>query len=65
MRWLNDRDLLVASIPKREVFRQVGWLGQSGKFYDNDGEPAKHEPGSFTPIYIHLESEEMHDVSTL
>lgn len=53
MRWLNNTDLLVA---ERAVFRQVGWLGQSGTFYPLNRPPnAIMEPGSFAPIYQQLD----------
>ena len=38
----------------RLVYRQIGWLGQSGAFYaiDGDADPMRHEPGSFAPIWV-------------
>lgn len=37
----------------RLVYRQIGWLGQSGAFYAIGGgaDPMQHEPGSFAPIW--------------
>ena len=37
-------------------FRQIGWHGQSGAFYAFDEDPSKHEPGSFGPVWIEVES---------
>lgn len=34
------------------VFRQIGWHGQSGAFYALGEDPSKHEPGSFSPLWI-------------
>lgn len=58
MTWINSTDLLVnpeeKDPNKRIVFRQVGWLGQSGNFYkmnDTSNYLVKNEPGSFSPIY--------------
>lgn len=41
----------------RTMFRQVGWIGQSGAFYvlGEDPEVIKiFEPGSFSPMYIEI-----------
>lgn len=49
--WQDDHDLVVE---EKTLFRQVGWRGQSGRFYDlstppHSGQP-KPEP-SFAPVY--------------
>lgn len=37
----------------RQTWRQVGWHGQSGAFYAlGETDPAAHEPGSYTPMYV-------------
>lgn len=37
-------------------FRQIGWHGQSGAFYSFDEDPSKHEPGSFSPVWLEVDS---------
>jgi hypothetical protein len=37
-------------------FRQIGWHGASGAFYSLDEYPSKHEPGSFSPLWIEVDS---------
>jgi len=57
MRWINTLDLEVCPEVKRVVFRQVGWMGQSGAFYPTGVSELvlkESEPGSFSPIYIEL-----------
>ena len=58
MRWLENHELLVedgdANNDKRVVFRQIGWQGQTGRFYTMDENPKLTEPGSFTPMYIQV-----------
>jgi hypothetical protein len=34
------------------VFRQLGWLGQSGAFYSLDEKPSEHERGGWAPLYL-------------
>ncbi len=43
----------------RLLMRQVGWHGQSGAFYSLDEDPAAHEPGSFTPLLVVVEADEV------
>jgi hypothetical protein len=61
MKWINDTDLLVNpgedDPNKRIVFRQVGWLGQTGELYAMDEDPTPTEPGSFGPIYHQIAPE--------
>lgn len=61
MPWLNKTDLLVnpneKNPNKRIVFRQIGWHGQTGRFYELDENPALSESGSFTPMYIQIAPE--------
>jgi hypothetical protein len=47
--FVSDGDRLM-----RQVFRQVGWQGQSGAFYalTGDARPGDHEPGSFAPLWV-------------
>jgi hypothetical protein len=58
-RWLNQTDLCIEKDGERLMFRQVGWLGQTGNFYklDNPGVTSSGEPGGFSPIYIQIESD--------
>lgn len=41
----------------RHTFRQVGWHGQTGAFYSLDEDPSKHEPGSFSPLWLQVFAE--------
>jgi hypothetical protein len=43
---------------KRQVWRQVGWHGQSGAFYSLSEDPKPHEPGSYSPLWVLIENEE-------
>lgn len=55
MKWINNTDLLIEGKDGINVtFRKVGWLGQSGRFYTNEENPAPTEPGSFSPVYIEI-----------
>ncbi len=48
--WNDDGDLV---IEEKTLFRQVGWLGQSGDFYlpEDHAEALAREPGGFGPVY--------------
>jgi len=58
MKWINNTDLFVNSEEKdpdkRIIFRQVGWLGQTGAFYKLDEDPSLTERGGFSPMYIQI-----------
>jgi hypothetical protein len=41
----------------REIYRQVGWIGQTGRLYLMGEDPSKTEPGSFSPIYQVIEAD--------
>lgn len=41
----------------RHTFRQIGWHGQTGAFYSLSEDPSKHEPGSFSPIWLPVDTE--------
>lgn len=45
------------TLESRQVWRQVGWHGQTGAFYSLDEDPRKHEPGSFSPLWLLIEDE--------
>lgn len=49
--------------PDGRVFRltqrQVGWLGQTGRLYSMEEDPSKTEPGSFSPVFMTVESDFM------
>lgn len=64
MTWINSTNLLVnpeeKDPDKRIIFRQVGWLGQSGFFYSMTATSEhikENEPGSFSPIYKQIRPE--------
>jgi hypothetical protein len=44
--WSNSGDLV---IEEKTLFRQIGWYGQSGRFYSMKETPT--ESGSYAPIY--------------
>jgi hypothetical protein len=46
--WSDDGDLVVE---EKTLFRQVGWRGQSGRYYLNEADPSEREPGGFSPVY--------------
>lgn len=41
----------------RQVWKQVGWHGQSGAFYALGEDPSRHEPGSFATLWVLAEDE--------
>lgn len=47
----------------RQVWRQVGWLGQSGAFYSLDEKPHLTEPGSFSPLYFIAFADRLDDLA--
>lgn len=60
MKWLNSTDLFVndpedTDPERRIIFRQVGWQGQTGRFYTLQEDPSLTEKGSFSPMYIQVE----------
>ena len=62
MRWINNTELLVEDSSqnnpdKRIIFRQIGWYGQTKRFYTMDENPKLTEPGSFSPMYIQVTPE--------
>lgn len=48
--WSESGNLVVE---EKTLFRQVGWLGQSGAFYmvEDHAEALARETGSFSPVY--------------
>lgn len=60
MKWLNKFDLLINDKDDPEVwvvFRQVGWQGHSGTFYNMTQDPSTVEKGGFSPMYIQIRPE--------
>lgn len=43
----------------RQVWRQVGWIGQSGAFYALDERPSLTERGSFSPLWFIAHAERL------
>jgi hypothetical protein len=41
----------------RQIWRQVGWHGQSGAFYALPEDPSRYEPGSFSPLWLLVDDE--------
>lgn len=41
----------------RQTWRQLGWHGQSGAFYALGEDPSRHEPGSFSPLWLLVDDE--------
>jgi hypothetical protein len=50
--WTDGGDLVVE---EKTLFRQVGWRGQSGRFYDLASPPHSGQPnperGGYSPVY--------------
>ena len=44
-------------VEQRTLFRQVGWLGQSGMFYgvENQAVATEREPAGFAPVYQQID----------
>lgn len=38
-------------------FRQVGWHGGSGRFYDMSEDPSLYEPASFAPLWVEVQND--------
>lgn len=57
MRWVSATDLLVnpneTDLKKQIIFRQIGWMGQFGRFYTMDEDLS--EPGNYEAVYLKLE----------
>lgn len=56
MRYTEDGELVVNEDPFT-TFRQVGWLGQTGRFYSLEEVVEQTEPGGFSPVYIQTRPE--------
>jgi hypothetical protein len=46
--WSSSGNLVIED---RTLFHQVGWMGQSGRFYKLYEDVKRSESGGFTPIY--------------
>ena len=42
---------------RRQLWRQVGWLGQTGRVYELDKPPYGIEPGSFSPLWVLIDDD--------
>lgn len=42
---------------RRQLWRQVGWLGFSGQVYNLDREPSEIEPAGWSPLWVLIEDE--------
>ena len=45
------------TLDRDQLWRQIGWHGQTGAFYALDEKPADHEPGSYSPLWILVDNE--------
>lgn len=43
---------------RSQLWRQVGWHGQTGAFYTLDEDPSLYEPGSFSPLWVLVADDE-------
>jgi hypothetical protein len=43
---------------RRQLWRQVGWHGQTGAFYAYDENPKAYEPGGWSPLWLVVEDDE-------
>ncbi|MEU0665728.1 hypothetical protein ABZ506_07155 [Streptomyces lavendulocolor] len=50
-------EMRTVTLDRNQLWRQVGWHGQTGAFYALDEKPADHEPGSFGPLWVLVDSE--------
>ena len=37
---------------RRQIWRQVGWHGHTGAFYNLEEDPSRHEPAGFSPLWV-------------
>ncbi|MER6515133.1 hypothetical protein [Nonomuraea sp. NPDC001636] len=58
-------EIVVTTDTTRLVLRQVGWLGQTGAFYDLDEKPFGdgHERGGVAPLYFPAHSDRLDDLT--
>lgn len=42
---------------RKHRWKQVGWQGQTGAIYGLGEKPQLHEPGSFSPLYVMVDSD--------
>lgn len=45
------------TLEANQLWRQIGWHGQTGAFYALDEKPSDHEPGSWSPLWILVDNE--------
>lgn len=60
----DGHEIVVTTDTLRLVLRQVGWLGQTGAFYDLDEHPLGdgHERGGVAPLYFPAHSDRLDDL---
>lgn len=45
------------TMSSRQIWRQIGWHGQSGAFYSLAEDPSRYERGSFSPLWLLVDDE--------
>lgn len=60
--YATGTEMTVADDKVSYVFRQVGWIGQSGDFYSLDEDPSPTEPGSFDPLWFIAHDDRIEEV---
>jgi hypothetical protein len=50
-------EMRTATLNANQLWRQVGWLGQTGAFYAYDERPSEHEGGSFGPLWALVDND--------
>ena len=48
----TSTEMTTRTLSADQTWRQVGWLGQSGRVYSLSDDPAATEPGSWEPLWI-------------
>lgn len=59
----DERVTFTLDTDQRQTWRQIGWHGQSGAFYALGEDPSRHEPGSFSPLWLLVENEPIESLS--
>lgn len=51
-----ERNTLSPDGARRQLWRQVGWQGQTGALYSLDERPQDYERGSYAPMFVMVDS---------
>lgn len=50
-------EMRTMTLNANQLWRQIGWHGQTGAFYALDERPSDHEGGSWSPLWVLVDNE--------